>query len=62
MRQNEGSSPADSMSGSSEKLLQSGGGVGGGGGEEVNVCDSGEGGVDAVEHLSLHGDTRSNVF
>lgn len=33
-----------------------------GGGGEVNVCDSGEGGVDAVEHSSLHGDTRSNVF
>lgn len=33
-----------------------------GGGGEVNVCDSGEGGVDAVEHSSLPGDTRSNVF
>lgn len=42
------------------KTTQSGGRVGGWG--EVNVCDSGEGGVDAVEHSSLHGDTRSNVF
>ena len=33
-----------------------------GGGRELNVCDFGKGGVDAVEHLSLHGDTRSSVF
>ena len=63
MRQNEGGSPAYSISGSSEKLLQSGGVEQGPVGEgEVNVCDFSKGGVDAVEHLSLHGDTRSKVF
>ena len=45
MGQNEDCSPGDSISESSEKLLQRGSGEG------QDRCDFGEGGVHAVEHI-----------
>ena len=44
MEQNEDYSPGDSISDSSEKLLQRGRG------EDQYICDFGEGGIHAVKH------------
>ena len=45
MEQNEDYSPGDSISDSSEKLLQRGRG------EDQYICDFGEGGIHAVKHI-----------
>ena len=52
--QNEDCSPGDSTSDSSEKLLQRRGGM-------ASVCDFGEGGLHAVEHIFSQKDSTSLV-